>query len=104
MTGLPQVQSNGSGQGRIIPVSVERYATPSQKREQDFLATPRDGVILALVNTRLDQAVALADMHNPLHLVGGIVAEPEPLELALPVRVVHGAARDLERRVAVGRM
>lgn len=104
MTGLPQSTKQWSGKGRIIPVSVERYATPSQKREQLFLATPRDGVILALVNTRLDQAVALADMHNLLDLVGAIVAEAEPLELALPVRVVHGAARDLKRRVAVGGM
>lgn len=45
---------------------------------------------MALVHTRFDIAILFTDVDEFLHFSGGIVREPETLELALLEGVVHG--------------
>lgn len=104
MKGVPQGAKQSAVRGKNAPVGVKRDSTSPQKREQVGLAVARDRVILALIHARLDKAVALADVHDPLDLLGRVVADAEPLKLALPEGVVHRRARDLERRLAIGCM
>ena len=61
-----------------------------------------DRVVDALVRRRLDVPVLAANGHHLGDLPRHEVRDPEPLELALLVQLVHGLERDRERRRAVG--
>ena len=62
---------------------------------------PVHSVVDALVRARLDVPVLAADRDDLGDLPRHVVADPEALELALLVELVHGLQRDLVRRRAV---
>lgn len=91
----PQTQAAGTPD---IPIRIKADAVFSQRRKQTRLARPDEGIISPLIHSRLDQALSLANLHDILHLLGGIVADAESVELALSMGLVHGSAGDFERR------
>jgi hypothetical protein len=76
----------------------------AQDGEERLLVAAHDGVVVALVDARLDPAPCLADVEELLDLVGRVVGEAPLLDLALLVDLVHGLARLLERRGPVRRV
>lgn len=73
----------------------------AEEGEQLLLAAPHDGVVMPLVYTGLDVPLFLANLEEPLHLRGGVVREPESLELALVESLVHGLGHILKGCLAV---
>lgn len=82
-------------------IRIERDVVLPQNWEKLLLSRPDDRIVLSFVNTRDHEPFLLAHGHDPLHLIGRVVRQPEPPELALPPSLVHGLARLLEGRVPI---
>ena len=79
-------------------IGVKGEAVLAQDGEEVLLVAAHDGVVVALVDAGLDPAPCLAYVEELLDFVGRVVGEAPFLDLALPVNLVHGLARLLERR------
>ena len=62
---------------RSAPVGVVRALVLAKERYQLFLMVAHKGVVVALVNGRLDKAFALAHSEVLRKLLNGIVAEAQ---------------------------
>lgn len=83
-------------------VHVEGDAVVAQAGEQLVLDATVQRVVMSFVGGRLDPAVSLADLAHLRHLPRHVVADPEPLEVAFLVELVHGTERILVAVLAVG--
>ncbi|KAB8342891.1 hypothetical protein FH972_022488 [Carpinus fangiana] len=82
-------------------VRIETQPMPPQHREQRILAAAHQRIVLPLVHARAHPALGLAQAHNLIHLVGGVVAEAKVRELAGAEGLVDGGEGLAERRRAV---
>lgn len=79
-------------------VSVKGHAVLAQHGDEILFGASHDGVVLPLVDARLDESALLANVNEPLDFLGRVVGDAPAADLALAERPVHGLARLLERR------
>jgi hypothetical protein len=82
--------------GRSRAIRIERDAILAQDWEKVPFSASNNEIVLALVNSGLDKAVFLTDVHKSLDFLGGVIGETPMLDLALPLSLIHGFASLLE--------
>ena len=86
---------------RDLPVRKEGDAMLPAEREQFLLAPSHNRIVMPLIHTWFDVAVFLTYLDHSLHFGGSIVGDSEPLEFALPKRLIHSFCRLFERGLTI---